>query len=206
MTGAIDRPRMTWRDVEHLTPEHREWLMRLCDATAKECKTRGEAAKLIGVSLEELDKWLHFLTCRVSWPPRFDSGVFQKPVKSEPVKQAPEVVWQDELIPIEESDELRKQVAAWMNQYGVPMSGVPYACKASARRVTAFLQGDCCDAYVAAALRAMLGIVPRPVRKWEEQRVDVRDERRKREAELLELERQKYGLKRKAKPLSSMPV
>ena len=49
-----DHPRTTWREVEHLTPEQRQWLLRLCDAAANDCKSRQAAAKYIGVTLDEL--------------------------------------------------------------------------------------------------------------------------------------------------------
>lgn len=201
-----DKPLPTWRDHEHLTPEHRQWLMRLCDAAQKGCKSRNDAAKLIGITIPELDKWIYFLTCRVSWPPRFDSEVFQKPVKDERPKIAKDAAWQDELLPIEESDALRRQVAEWMRTYNVPVSGVPYACRASAKKVMAFLQGSCCDTFVASALRDMLKVKKRLPRQWEAGRFSISDMRRQREEELLELERRKYGLKRKGRPLSSMPV
>lgn len=201
--------RTTWREVEHLTPEHRDWLLKLCDASMQDCKSRQHAARHIGITLEMLDEWLHFLTERTSWPPRFDSGVFQKPVKDAPPKRSLEAGWKDELLSLEESDALRADVMAWMAREHMMVEGLPYACKASGRKVMAFIRGDTCDAYVAAALREMIAGKRRTHRSW----IDMSDRageadrmREQRERELLELERQKYGLARAGRPLSKMPV
>lgn len=198
--------RITWREVDHLTPEHRQWLLLMCDAAANECRSRFEAAKRIGITIPELDEWLMFLTGRTSWPPRFDSGVFQKPVKQEEIKISAEAKWLDELLPLDESDKLRRDVATWMKEHDVPLQSVPYVCRASSKKIMAFLQGDTCDAYLASALREMLGVKPRRKNTWMERQVDAAEARKQRELELLEEERRKYGLKKIGRPLSSMPV
>lgn len=198
--------RITWREVEHLTPGHRQWLLRMCDAAAKNCGSRAEAAEVIGITIPELDEWLMFLTCRTSWPPRFDSGVFQKPVKQEEIKIANQSKWLDELLPLDESDKLRRDVAAWMKAHDVPLQSVPYVCRASSRKVMGFLNGDTCDAYLASALREMLGVRPKKRNTWMERQVDAVEQHRERERLLLEEEQRKYGLKKPGKPLSSMPV
>jgi hypothetical protein len=198
--------RITWRDVKHLTPEHRQWLLRMCDAAVNGCRSRAEAAEQIGVTIPELDEWLMFLTCRTSWPPRFDSGVFQKPVRNEEVAVSEESKWLDQLLSLEESDSLRGKVFEWMRQHDVPVQSVPYACRASSKKVSAFLQGDTCDAYVAGALRKMLGAKPKKRSTWKDEPIIAVDLHRQREMQLLEEERRKYGLKKIGKPLSSMPV
>ena len=198
--------RITWREVEHITPEHRKWLLLLCDAAANGCKSRAEAAEMIGIPVQTLDEWLMFLACRVSWPPRFDSGVFQKPVKNEEIKTSKQAVWQDELLPLEESDKLRADVVAWMKAHDVPVQSVPYVCRASSRKVLSFLRGDTCDTYLASALREMLGVKPKKKNAWMERQVDAAEQRRERERLLLAEEQRKYGLKKPGKPLSSMPV
>ena len=202
-----DRHRMTWREVEHLTPEQRQWLLRLCDAAANDCKSRQAAAKYIGVTLDELDQWLYFLSCRLTWPPRFDSGVFQKPVRDAKQKVAKEASWIDELLSVEESDDLRREVMAWMRENRVPLNGLSTLVLANARKVFTFLQGDTCDRFVANALRATIHKKKRGPMQWDPSRAnDAAALREQRERELLELERVKYGLTKQRKPLSKMPV
>lgn len=202
-----DRPRMTWREVDHLTSEQRQWLLRLCDAAANDCKSRQTAAKFIGVTLDELDRWLYFLSCRLTWPPRFDSGVFQRPVSDAKQEVSKEASWIDELLTVEESDALRREVMDWMRASGVPVSGLAALVLASARKVFAFLQGDTCDRFVANALRSTIHKKKRGPMQWDGSRVGEAELlRAQHEHELLELERVKYGLTKQAKPLSKMPV
>lgn len=195
----------TWRDVTHLTPKQREWLIRLCDAAVAGCKTRKEAADLCNVTIAEVDSWLAFLTCRTSWPPRFDSMVFQMPIRDEAPKPAADRAWQDELLPLEESDALRGEVLVWLRKRGLPPQAVPYHCLANARRVALFMKGDTCDTFLAAALRRMIEGQGRERRKWQDHTY-AEDLRQEHERTWLEQERVKYRLTRQAKPLSRMPV